>query len=219
MARRTIETEQAPAAIGPYVQGVLAEGWLFTSMQIPLDPGTGELVGEAEPEQARRCLQSIQAIVIAAGGSLEDVVKTTVYLTDIAAFGAVNEIYAEFFGGELPARGVLEAAALPSLNLLQGQDAADEYMLGVVDRHLDLAIEARVRGAGAIDATLNQIAKEVTLALRGNPDLGLPGAVIFVEEGPTDEPVVSGEASQPVALMAMAWTVHYRTSVPDPSVI
>lgn len=113
MSRRTISTDQAPAAIGPYAQGVLAEGLLFTSMQIALDPESGDMVGDTAPEQARRCLRNIQAIVAAAGGTLDDIVKTTVYLTEIAAFGAVNEIYAEFFGSELPARGVLQAAALP----------------------------------------------------------------------------------------------------------
>jgi 2-iminobutanoate/2-iminopropanoate deaminase len=113
MTKRTIATDQAPAAIGPYSQGVVVGGLLFTAMQIPLDPTSGELVGRDAAEQTRRCLENIQAIVNAAGGTLDDVVKTTIFLQDIAEFGSVNEIYAEFFSGQLPARGVLQAAALP----------------------------------------------------------------------------------------------------------
>jgi len=113
LTRRTISTDGAPAAIGSYSQGVVADGLLFTAMQIALDPGSGELVGETAPEQVRRCLENIAAILAAAGGSLADVLKTTVYLTDLAAFGQVNEVYAEFFPAEPPARGVLAAAALP----------------------------------------------------------------------------------------------------------
>jgi len=113
MSRRTISTDSAPAAIGPYSQGVVSGGLLFTAMQIALDPSSGELVGSTAPEQGRRCLENIRAVVEAAGGSLATVVKTTIYLTDIAQFGAVNEVYAEFFGESLPARGVLEASALP----------------------------------------------------------------------------------------------------------
>lgn len=113
MPRRTIRTDKAPAAIGPYVQGVAAGGLLFTAMQIGLDPVSGEMTGATAAEQAGRCLENVRAIVEAGGGSLADVVKTTVYLADIADFGAVNEVYAGFFGDSLPARGVLQAAALP----------------------------------------------------------------------------------------------------------
>ncbi len=113
MSRTIISTDQAPAAIGPYSQGVLVDGLLHTAMQISLDPAPGELVGETTTEQAVRCLENMQAIVQAAGGSMDDVVKTTVYLTDIAEFLAVNEVYAGYFGDEPPARGVLQAAALP----------------------------------------------------------------------------------------------------------
>jgi 2-iminobutanoate/2-iminopropanoate deaminase len=113
MARRTISTDKAPAAIGPYSQGVVSGGLLFTAMQIALDPGSGELVGSTAPEQGRQCLENLKAIVEAAGGSLATVVKTTIYLTDISQFGAVNEVYSEFFGESFPARGVIEASALP----------------------------------------------------------------------------------------------------------
>jgi 2-iminobutanoate/2-iminopropanoate deaminase len=113
MPPRAIQTDRAPAAIGPYSQGMVSGGLLFTSMQIPLDPQSGEMVGATAAEQVQRCLENIRAVVEAAGGSLRDVVKTTIYLTDISEFGAVNEIYAEFFPETPPARGVLEAAALP----------------------------------------------------------------------------------------------------------
>jgi len=110
---RTVNTDKAPAAIGPYSQGVVSGGMLFTSMQIALDPGSGEMSGESTPEQAGRCLDNIKAIVEAAGGSVNDIVKTTIYLADITDFGAVNEVYAKFFAEQLPARGVIEASALP----------------------------------------------------------------------------------------------------------
>jgi 2-iminobutanoate/2-iminopropanoate deaminase len=113
MSHRTISTEQAPAAIGPYAQGIVAGNLLFTSMQIALDPAAGEMVGTTAPEQVHRCLANLQAVIEAAGGALADVVKVTVYLTDLAAFGAVNEVYAEFFTAGLPARGVVEVCALP----------------------------------------------------------------------------------------------------------
>ena len=113
MSRRTISTDSAPAAIGPYSQGVVSGGLLFTAMQIALEPGSGELVGSTASEQGRQCLENIRAVVEAAGGSLATVVKTTIYLTDISQFGAVNEVYAEFFGESLPARGVIGASALP----------------------------------------------------------------------------------------------------------
>jgi 2-iminobutanoate/2-iminopropanoate deaminase len=91
----------------------VAGGLLFTSMQIPLAPDSGELMGQTAAEQARRCLQNIQAILAAAGASPADVVKVMIYLTDIAEFGPVNEVYARFFPQEPPARGVVEVSALP----------------------------------------------------------------------------------------------------------
>ena len=125
MTRRTIRTERAPTAIGPYSQGVVGRGLLFTSMQIALDPGSGEIVGATTPEQARRCLQNVAAIVEAAGSTIARVVKTTIYMTDIAEFGAVNEIYAEFFPEELPARGVVGVTALPKGALIAIEAVAD----------------------------------------------------------------------------------------------
>jgi 2-iminobutanoate/2-iminopropanoate deaminase len=113
MSRRTIHTENAPAAVGPYSQGVASGKLIFTSMQIALDPASGEMVGSTAPEQGRRCLENVRAIVEAAGCSIADIVKTTIYLTDIREFGAVNRVYAEFFARELPARAVVEVSALP----------------------------------------------------------------------------------------------------------
>ena len=124
MTRRTIQTNSAPAAIGPYSQGVAASGLVFTSMQIGLDPATGNVVGATAPEQVRRCLQNVKAIVEAAGGSLANVVKVTVYMTDIQEFVAVNEVYAEFFTGDLPARAVVEVAALPKGALVAAEAVA-----------------------------------------------------------------------------------------------
>jgi 2-iminobutanoate/2-iminopropanoate deaminase len=113
MPRRVIVTDRAPAAIGPYSQGVVAGGFVFTAMQIALDPATGELAGKDAPAQIRRCLQNIEAILKAAGASLDDVVKVTVYLTDLAVFAAVNEVYGTVFTEQPPARAVVGASALP----------------------------------------------------------------------------------------------------------
>jgi 2-iminobutanoate/2-iminopropanoate deaminase len=114
MPKRTLKTERAPAAIGPYVQGTAAGDLIFTAMQIGLDPDSGALAGPTLAEQTRRCLDNVRAVVEAGGGSLASVVKTTVYLTDLADFGAFNEIYAEMFADERPARGVVGVAALPA---------------------------------------------------------------------------------------------------------
>ncbi len=113
MSPQSIHTKRAPAALGPYSQGVATDSLLFTSMQIALDPDSGELGGTTAADQARRCLRNIGAILEAGGTSFAAVVKATVYLTDLAHFASVNEVYAEFFTGELPARSVVPVAALP----------------------------------------------------------------------------------------------------------
>jgi 2-iminobutanoate/2-iminopropanoate deaminase len=112
-SRQAIDAQGAPAAIGPYSHAVKAGGLLFCSGQIPLDPATGELVGEGAAEQARRCLQNLEAVCEAAGASLADAVKLTVYMTDLGEFAQVNEVYATFFADEPPARVAVEVAALP----------------------------------------------------------------------------------------------------------
>jgi 2-iminobutanoate/2-iminopropanoate deaminase len=111
--RTIIQTDDAPAAIGPYSQAVRHGDLLFCSGQIPLDPSTGELVKQDAAGQARRCLENLQAVCGAAGARLADAVRCTVYLTDMADFARVNDVYAEFFGDEAPARVAIQAAALP----------------------------------------------------------------------------------------------------------
>jgi len=110
---RALHTDRAPAAIGPYSQAVEADGFLFTAGQIGLDPETGDLVGEDVETQARRALANLGAILDHAGLSFRDVVKTTVYLSDMAEFPLVNAIYATYFVEPYPARSTVAAAALP----------------------------------------------------------------------------------------------------------
>jgi 2-iminobutanoate/2-iminopropanoate deaminase len=112
--RTAVSTESAPAAIGPYTQGISTGHLLFCSGQIPLDPSSGELVKEDVAGQARRCLQNLGAICEAAGGSLSNAVRCTIYLSDMNDFERVNEAYAEFFEeAEPPARVTVAAAGLP----------------------------------------------------------------------------------------------------------
>jgi 2-iminobutanoate/2-iminopropanoate deaminase len=111
--REPVTAPGAPAAIGPYSHAVRAGGLLFCSGQIPLDPDSGELVGETPGDQAHRCLENLAAVCAAAGASLADAVRLTVYMTDLGAFNAVNEVYAGFFEHEPPARVAIGVAALP----------------------------------------------------------------------------------------------------------
>jgi 2-iminobutanoate/2-iminopropanoate deaminase len=112
--RIAVSTESAPAAIGPYSQGIKVGDLLFCSGQIPLDPSSGELVKEDIEGQTRRCLQNLQAICEAAGASLSNAVRCTVYLGDMGDYARVNDVYAEFFDGEdAPARVAVSAAGLP----------------------------------------------------------------------------------------------------------
>jgi 2-iminobutanoate/2-iminopropanoate deaminase len=111
--RELVQAPGAPAAIGPYSHAVRAGGLLFCSGQIPLDPVTGELVGATAAEQARRCLENLRAVCDAAGTALERAVRMTVYMTDLAAFAEVNEVYGGFFPTEPPARVAVGVAQLP----------------------------------------------------------------------------------------------------------
>jgi 2-iminobutanoate/2-iminopropanoate deaminase len=112
--RTAVSTESAPAAIGPYSQGMRVGDLLFCSGQIPLDPSSGELVKQDIEGQTRRCLQNLEAICSAAGASLSNAVRCTVYLGDMNDFARVNEVYAEFFAdGDPPARVAVAAAGLP----------------------------------------------------------------------------------------------------------
>ena len=107
-----IHTQHAPAAIGPYSQAVAANGFVFTSGQIALDPATGEVVPGSIREQTQRICENLKAVLAAAGSSLEKVVKTTCFLADMADFAAFNEIYGSYFTGK-PARSCVAAKALP----------------------------------------------------------------------------------------------------------
>ena len=112
--RMPVSTENAPAAIGPYSQAIRTGSLLFCSGQVPLDPASGELVKEDVVGQARRCLENLSAVCEAAGASLAQAVRCTVYLTDMGDFARVNEVYGSFFEGhDPPARVAIGVAALP----------------------------------------------------------------------------------------------------------
>jgi 2-iminobutanoate/2-iminopropanoate deaminase len=115
MANKRIETDAAPAAIGPYCQAVGAGEWVFCSGQLALDPETGQMVGDGDIEaETRQVLRNLDAVLEKARASRGDVVKATVYLTDIDEFSTVNQVYAEFFEGLVPpARATVQVAALP----------------------------------------------------------------------------------------------------------
>ena len=108
-----VSTGSAPKALGPYSQAIRAGQFLFVSGQVPIDPSTGNLVDGDIPDQTRRALQNIGAILSAAGASFQQVVRTTVYLADLSDFAAMNEVYATFFTSPQPARSTIQAARLP----------------------------------------------------------------------------------------------------------
>ena len=111
--KEIIATESAPRAIGPYSQAVRAGNLIFASGQIPIDPATGEFVSGEIAEQTEQVLRNISAVFEAAGASLNQVVKTTVFLADMDDFTAMNDVYARFFGEHRPARATVQAARLP----------------------------------------------------------------------------------------------------------
>ena len=111
--RESINAPGAPEAIGPYVHAVRADGLLFCSGQIPLDPKTGEIVGATAADQAGRCLENLAAVCEAAGATLGDAVRLTVYLIEMGSFASVNEVYESFFESDPPARVAIAVAALP----------------------------------------------------------------------------------------------------------
>jgi 2-iminobutanoate/2-iminopropanoate deaminase len=113
MSRKIISTQNAPAAVGPYSQGVVADNLVFTAGQIPIDPKTGKMIEGDIQAQTEQVLQNIQAVLEAAGSSLANVVKCTVFLADISEFGAMNEVYGRFFTSNPPARSAFQVAALP----------------------------------------------------------------------------------------------------------
>ncbi len=111
--REIVQAPGAPSAVGPYSHAVRAGDLLFCSGQIPLDPESGELVGASAAEQARRCLENLRAVCDSAGTALERALRLTIYMTDLAAFAEVNEMYATFFGDDPPARVTVGVAQLP----------------------------------------------------------------------------------------------------------
>ena len=113
MGKKAIETVAAPKAIGPYSQAIEAGGFLYVSGQVPLNPETGKLAGEGIEEQTRQVLANLGAIIGAAGAGFDDVVKTTIFLTDLSHFAKVNEIYGGSFKPPFPARATIQVSALP----------------------------------------------------------------------------------------------------------
>ena len=116
---KTVSTENAPKAIGPYSQAVSANGLIFCSGQIALDPRTGNIVGATAAEQATQVMKNLAAVLEAGGSKLSQVVKTTIFLKNMADFAAVNEIYAKAMGDHRPARATIEAARLPKDALVE----------------------------------------------------------------------------------------------------
>jgi 2-iminobutanoate/2-iminopropanoate deaminase len=110
---KAVSTPNAPGAIGPYSQGLRAGDFLFLSGQIPLDPATGQIVPGGIVEQTHQVLKNLGAVLTAGGASYGQVTKTTVYLQDMAEFGAMNEVYGTYFSAPAPARATIQAAALP----------------------------------------------------------------------------------------------------------
>ena len=119
MSMTSIHTNQAPAAIGPYSQAIEANGMIFASGQIPIDPATGQFVEGGIQEQTRQALTNARNILQAAGTDMENVIKTTVYLSDINNFAAMNEVYAQFFTEPFPARSAVAVKDLPKGALVE----------------------------------------------------------------------------------------------------
>lgn len=114
-----LATEKAPAAVGPYSQGIKAGQFVFTSGQLPLDPKTGQLVQDDIQTATRVALENVKAVLAASGATLDDVVKVTVFVKDMNDFGKINEVYAEFFANHKPARSLVEVARLPKDGVIE----------------------------------------------------------------------------------------------------
>jgi 2-iminobutanoate/2-iminopropanoate deaminase len=117
--RETVHTDQAPKAIGPYVQAIKANGFVHTAGQIPIDPATGELVTGGITAQTRQVMENLKAVLQAAGSSLDRVVKATVFLKQMSDFVAMNDVYAEYLGNGKPARSTVAVAELPKGALVE----------------------------------------------------------------------------------------------------
>jgi 2-iminobutanoate/2-iminopropanoate deaminase len=119
MKREIVHTDKAPKAIGPYSQAIRTETMIYTAGQTGLDPATGELIGSTVEEQTRQVLINLQNVIEAAGSTIGNVVKTTVFLKDMNDFSKMNAIYAEFFGQNPPARSTIAVAGLPKGGLVE----------------------------------------------------------------------------------------------------
>jgi 2-iminobutanoate/2-iminopropanoate deaminase len=117
--RKTVSTPNAPAAVGPYSQAIKTSGLVYTAGQLGMDPKTGKLVEGGVQAQTRQALSNLQAVLEAAGTSMNNVIKTTVFLQDIGDFGTMNQVYAEFFPDAPPARSAMQVAALPLGGLVE----------------------------------------------------------------------------------------------------
>lgn len=122
---KIIETKNAPGAVGAYSQGIVSNGFVYSSGQLPLVPETGELISDDVKKATRQSLENVKAIVEAGGSSVEKIVKVNIFLDDINDFAAVNEAYAEFFGDHKPARSCVEVGKLPKNGLLEIEAIAE----------------------------------------------------------------------------------------------
>lgn len=119
MEKKELKTANAPAAIGPYSQAIQANGFVFVSGQIPIDPATGAFAGEDIVSQTHQCLKNVREILRQAGADMENVVRADVYLKNISDFAAMNEVYAQYFGDVCPARAAVQVAAIPKDALVE----------------------------------------------------------------------------------------------------
>ncbi|MCA1753639.1 MAG: RidA family protein [Spirochaeta sp.] len=124
MKREIIHTDAAPAAVGPYSQAIRLGSMVYSSGQIPLDPESGQIVAGGIKEQAERALKNLSEVLQASGSSMEQVVKVTCFITDMSMFGAMNAVYAEFFGANPPARSCIGVASLPKGALVEFEAVA-----------------------------------------------------------------------------------------------
>ena len=122
---KIIETKNAPGAVGAYSQGIVSNGFVYSSGQLPLVPETGELISDDVKKATRQSLENVKAIVEASGSSVEKIVKVNIFLDDVNDFAAVNEAYAEFFGDHKPARSCVEVGKLPKNGLLEIEAIAE----------------------------------------------------------------------------------------------
>lgn len=122
---KIIETKNAPGAVGAYSQGIVSNGFVYSSGQLPLVPETGELISDDVKKATRQSLENVKAIIEAGGSSLEKIVKVNIFLDDVNDFAAVNEAYAEFFGDHKPARSCVEVGKLPKNGLLEIEAIAE----------------------------------------------------------------------------------------------